>query len=90
MKDLSVVMTIATVDPKCLFWSLIFEKANEQNLYFPIIQLIITCVGVAQIMEPLRGFEPRTYRLQGGCSTTELKRRRTKEQKRTQSTSESL
>ncbi len=27
-------------------------------------------------MEPLRGFEPRTYRLQGGCSTTELKRHR--------------
>src|SRR6187397_1191347 len=27
-------------------------------------------------MEPERGFEPRTYHLRGGCSTTELLRRR--------------
>ena len=27
------------------------------------------------MMEPLVGFEPTTVRLQGGCSTTELKRR---------------
>lgn len=26
-------------------------------------------------MEPARGFEPLTSRLQGGCSTTELRRR---------------
>ena len=27
------------------------------------------------MMEPLNGFEPLTVRLQGGCSTPELKRR---------------
>lgn len=38
------------------------------------------------IMEPLVGFEPTTVRLQGGCSTTELKRRN--EWMRTMSTEE--
>ena len=32
------------------------------------------CAGIYQL-EPARGFEPLTFRLQGGCSTAELRRR---------------
>lgn len=40
------------------------EKANPSS-----------CELEGFMMEPLVGFEPTTVRLQGGCSTTELKRR---------------
>ena len=45
-------------------YSFLQEKANPSS-----------CKHEGFIMEPLVGFEPTTVRLQGGCSTTELKRR---------------
>ena len=40
-----------------------------------ILQVVSIACGQGNLeVEPARGFEPLTFRLQGGCSTAELRR----------------